>query len=205
LRRAALLVLCFGILLEAVTALFEFKPEVFLPSYLGPEDGLRLRLLRLARVSAVALPVLSLSFSGLVSRANPRSRAVRWGSVGMFYGTMGMPALLAAAGFTRLELRALLPLPADAILLGALSGAWLAREWARPVEMWGWVLIAFSMCAGLFMGLYAFDAPLLPSNFVGAYNDPVRRSIRLAHVGSILLGFSTIFLSRAAEKIGGKS
>jgi hypothetical protein len=202
LNRVILLVLCFGILLEAVMGLFEFKPQIFLPSYLGPEDGLRMRMLRLARVAAIALPVLTVLFAGLSSRADPHSRAVRWGGIGMLCGTIGMPALLAAAGFTRIELRALLPVPADAILFGTLCGLWLSREHAQPLEMWGWFLIALSMGAGLFMGLYAFDAPLVPPNLVGAYNDYGRRLIRLVHVGCILLGFSTIFFSRLREKSG---
>jgi hypothetical protein len=202
LNRVILLVLCFGILLEAVMGLFEFKPQIFLPSYIGPEDGLRMRMLRLARVAAIALPVLTVLFAGLSSRADPHSRAVRWGGIGMLCGTIGMPALLAAAGFTRIELRALLPVPADAILFGTLCGLWLSREHAQPLEMWGWFLIALSMGAGLFMGLYAFDTPLVPPNLVGAYNDSVRRLIRLVHVGCILLGFSTIFFSRLREKSG---
>ncbi|HEY2990688.1 MAG TPA: hypothetical protein VGL11_23435 [Candidatus Binatia bacterium] len=185
-------------------ASFEFRPEIFLPGYIGYEDELRMRLLRLARVAAFALPVLSLLFAGLASRANPQSGAVRWGGIGMLCGTVGMPVVLAAAGFTRVELRALLPLPADAIFFGALSGLWLSRRWAQRLETWGWFLIVLSMGAGLFMGLYAFDAPLLPADLIGAYNDPVRRSIRLAHVACILLGFSTIFISRTVEKIGWK-
>jgi hypothetical protein len=204
-NRVILLVFCFGIFLAAATGLFELKPQIFLPSYIGPEDGLRMRMLRLARVAAIALPVLTVLFAGLSSRADPHSRAVRWGGIGMLIGTIGMPAVLAAAGFTRIELRALLPVPADAILFGTLCGLWLSREHAQPLEMWGWFLIALSMGAGLLMGLYAFDAPLLPPNFAGAYNDYGRRLIRLAHVGCILLGFSTIFFSRAVEKRGVES
>lgn len=202
LNHVVLLVLCFGIFLEAVTGLFEFKPQVFLPSYIGPEDGLRMRMLRLARVAAIALPILTLLFAGLSSRANPHSRAVRWGGIGMLYGTIGMPAVLAAAGFTRIELRALLPLPADAILFGTLCGLWLSTQHALRLETCGWFLIALSMGAGLFMGLYAFDFQLLPPSFAGAYDDYGRRLIRLVHIGSILLGVSTIFFSRVKEKCG---
>jgi len=204
-NRVILLVFCFGIFLAAATGLFEFKPQIFLPSYIGPEDGLRMRMLRLARVAAIALPVLTVLFARLSSRADPHSRAVRWGGIGMLIGTIGMPAVLAAAGFTRIELRVLLPVPADAILFGTLCGLWLSRKHAQPLEMCGWFLIALSMGAGLLMGLYAFDAPLVPPNFAGAYNDYGRRLIRLAHVGCILLGFSAIFFSRAAEKRGFES
>ena len=205
LLRLILPVICFGILLEAVMGLFKFNPQIFLPTYIGPEDGLRLRMLRLAGVAAIALPLLTLFFQGLSARADPDSRAVRWGGIGMLYGTIGMPAVLAAAGFTRIELRALLPVPADAILFGTLCGLWLSRQHAHPLETWGWFLIALSMGAGLLMGLYAFEAPLLPPNLVGGYNDYPRRLIRLAHVYCILLGFSAIFFSRVLEKNGGKA
>ena len=197
---ALLIVLGCSIVLAAVTALFELEPEMFRPGYIGPDDGLRFRLLRLARISAVALPVLTFLFAGLASRADPRSRAARWGGSAMLWGTIGMPAILAAAGFTRIELRLLLPLPAGAIFSGTLCGLWLSKRHAQPSETWGWFLIALSMGAGLLMGLYAFDAPLLPADLAGAYNDSVRRLIRQAHVGCILLGFSTIFFCRNRER-----
>ena len=205
LNRVAFIVVCFGIFLAAAMGLFEFKPQIFLASYIGPEDGLRMRMLRLARAAAIALPVLTALFAGLSSRADANSRAVRWGGIGMLIGTIGMPAVLAAAGFTRIELRALLPVPADAILFGTLCGLWLSRVHARRLETCGWLLIALSMGAGLLMGLYAFDVPPLPPNFAGAYNDYGRRLIRLAHVGCILAGFSTIFFSRVMEQRGVES
>jgi hypothetical protein len=205
LNRVILLVLCFGILLEAVMGLFEFKPQIFLPSYIGPEDGLRMRMLRLARVAAIALPVLTVLFAGLSSRADPHSRAVRWGGIGMLWGTIGMPAVLAAAALTRVEIRFLLPFPAGAVFFGTLCGLRLSRRHALRLETWGWFLIAASMAAGLFMGLYAFDLPLLPMNPMGDYNDLLRRIVRHAHVAAILSGFALIFFSPRMKKRGVES
>ena len=205
LNHAIVSVLCLGIVLEATAALFRLNPQIFLPAYIGPEDGLRLRMLRLARVAAFALPVLALFFQGLSSRAYPHSRAVRWGRVGMLCGMIGIPAVLAAASFTHIELRALLPIPADAIFLGTICGLWLSTRHALRLETLGWSLIALSMGAGMLMGLYAFDLLLPPPDFIGGYNSSVRRLIRHTHSTCIILGLLSIFISRQAEKIGGEA
>jgi hypothetical protein len=204
-ERITFLLLAFTILLGAATALFFFAPQSFLPTDMGPADGLRWRLLRLARVSAIALPVLTLLFVRLSSRADPGSRAARWGGGAMSAGAVLMPAILAAAALTRVEVRFLLPLPAGAVFFGTLCGLRLSRRHALRLETWGWLLIAASMGAGLFMGLYAFDLPLLPVNPMGDYNDLSRRLVRHAHVAAILSGFPLIFFSRRTEKRGAES
>ena len=195
----------FGMLPIAVTALSFFAPEIFSPSYLGPADSLRWRLLRLARVSAIALPVLAFLFERLASRADPQSRAGRWGGVALQVGAAMMPIVLADAALTRVEIRFLLPFPAGAVFFGTLCGLSLSRQYALRSETLGWLLIAASMAAGLFMGLYAFDLPLLPVNPMGDYHDLVRRLVRHAHVAAILSGFALIFFSRRMEKRGVES
>ncbi len=72
--RLVLPVICLGMLLDVVMGLFTVNPEQFLPAYLGPEDGVRLRMLRLARAAAIALPVVALFYEGLAARG-PSSSA----------------------------------------------------------------------------------------------------------------------------------
>jgi hypothetical protein len=198
--RVVLLVFCFGMLLDTVMGLFAADPERFLPSYLGAEDGVRMRMLRLARAAVVALSLLTLLYQDLAARAGPGRRLVYWGQVALLVGAAGMPLVLGVAAFTTVEAKYLLPIPAQATFLGTLAGAWLAAAWARPLELWGWLLVAVSMGAGLLMGLYAFDGPLPAPAAIGAYNDYARRLTRLAHAYCIVLGLLSIFLARELEQ-----
>jgi hypothetical protein len=199
--RFLLATITFGMLLDALMGLFAASPEWFLPPSLGPEDGVRLRLLRLARAAAVALPVLALLSGGVggttIERA-PQGRA-RWGFVALTAGAAGMPLILTAAAMLLLEIKYLLPLPALAVFGGTLLATVLARRQARPLELWGWLLISTSLGAGLLMGLYAFDGPAPTPAFLGPYNDFPRRLSRLAHAYGIILGVISIFLARAQE------
>jgi hypothetical protein len=111
-----------------------------------------------------------------------------------------MPLTLATAAFTTVEVKYLLPIPAQATFLGVLAAVWLVRRWARPLELWGWSLIAVSMAAGLFMGLYAFDGPLPAPAWMGAYNDFPRRLVRLGHAYPIALGLIAVLLAREQDQ-----
>jgi len=179
-------------------ALFDAATVVYPPLSLGAADGLRIRLFRLARVAAVALPFLALFFSGLAARAG-NDRTSRRGAAAMLFGAAAMPCILAAAAFSRLEIRMLLPLPALAVVYAAVCGALLAWRHARAPELWGWRLVAASTAGGLVMGLYAFDAPFL-GNFAGAYDGALRTIIRGVHEGAIVLGMALIFLPRIREE-----
>ena len=175
--------------------LFDAAAVVYPTLSLGAGDGLRMRLFRLARIAAVALPLFAIFFSGLAARAGGGTRTARRGAAAMLFGAFVMPVVLAAAAFTRLEFRMLLPLPAMAVVYGATCAASLARPHAGLLELCGWRLIAASTAAGLIMGLYAFDAPFLP-DFAGPYDGLLRALIRRAHEGAIVSGMALIFLSR---------
>ena len=190
----ALALLFCGILFDAATLIFP-------PLSLGAADGLRMRLFRLARVAAVALPLLAFLFSGLAARIHNEISMVRRANGALLFGALAMPIVLAAAAFTRLEIRFLLPLPALAVVYGGVSASRLARDHAGPVELWGWRLVAVSTAAGLVMGLYAFEAPFF-GDFAGAYNGAVRSAVRAAHEAAIVLGIALILLSRAFESKG---
>ncbi len=182
-----------GILFDAATAAYP-------PLSLGAWDGLRMRLFRLARVAAVALPLLALFLSRLAARVGDDRPTARRAHRAMLFGAAAMPLLLAAAAFSHLEFRMLLPLPALAVVYAAVSAALLARG-ARPAELWGWRLVAASTAAGLVMGLYAFDAPVL-GNFAGAYDGALRTAIRVAHEAAIIAGMALICLCQVFVKKG---
>jgi hypothetical protein len=198
-QKVILATICLSMLLTAGVELIGTSPHLALGALAGAEDDLRLRLLRLAQVGATMLPALTLLHPGLMTKRKPHTGDLEWPLISLSVGTLGMPAILAAAAVTHTGVKFLLPIPAVAIFAGTASGLWLARRHARPLERWGWLLITVSMLGGLLMGLYAFDGPLPPPDFIGGYSNPVRRLIRLAHAFPIVLGVMGIVLSRELE------
>ncbi len=197
----ALPALCIGMLFAVVVGVLQSNPGIFI--FVGPQGGLRFRMLRLAQIASVALPLLTLLYEGLKAKASWDIRLARSGWTAMLCGMIGLPSILTVASLTHVEFRFFLPLPAVATFAGTLCGAWLARRQGRPLERWGWLVITLSMAAGLLMGVYAFDGPLPPPAFIGTYNNLVRRAIRLAHAYAIVVGFISILISRAKADIDG--
>ena len=137
-RRVVLAVFCLGMVLDIVMGLYASDPTDFLPRGIGPEDGVRQRMLRLARVAAIALPLTVLLFRDLSARSDSTSPWKWRGRLALMVGAAGMPAILAAACFFRLEIKYLLPIPALSTTAGVLIGFGVARKSARPLEQWGW-------------------------------------------------------------------
>ncbi len=182
-----------GLILEAIHGLALGNDAVL---NLGAADALPLRLLRLACMAAVALPLLAVLLDGLVRRAQPVGRTQYWSRVAIIIGTFGLPASLVAATFIDIRLKYLLPPFADALLIGVVLGWWQARRLAAPFEAWGWALLSASMTAGLLMGGYAFDGPLEPPRFLGEYIDVERQISRVIHVYTMVFGFVLIIAAR---------
>ncbi|MCC2669634.1 MAG: hypothetical protein K0Q72_2105, partial [Armatimonadetes bacterium] len=189
--RAALWTLVFGMTLDAGAAVVLLRPELF-PPHLGAEDGVRLRMLRLAGVAAIALPLQTILLQHLAGFP-PEKGAAKWGGPALAVGAAGMPLILTIAALGPLPLKYLLWLPADAVLFGAGVAVWLAFRNGTPLERWGWGLVLASMVVGQLMGGYAFDGPLPPPPAFGHYNDFVRRLSRLGHAYAILLGLLALF------------
>ncbi len=200
--RVALPVICLGMLLDAVMGLIAADPGRFLPAYLGDETGVRLRMLRLARAAAIALPVVALLYQGLSLHGASQSAWFRRGQIVLWIGVGSMSAILAVAGFTIIPIKYLLCVPATATFVGVCIAFLLAYRCARPLETWGWLLVAASMGAGLLMGLYAFDGPFPEPAFLGDYSDFPRRLSRLGHAYCIVFGLASVFLARSAEAGG---
>jgi hypothetical protein len=160
-----------------------------------------MRLFRLAQVAAVALPLLAVFLSNLAARFGDETGKVDRARRAMAFGAAAMPLVLTTAAFTRIELRMLLPLPALAVVYAAVSASLLAQHGAPRPEVWGWRLVAAGSAAGLIMGLYAFDAPLL-GNFAGPYDALARAAIRAAHEAAIVAGMTAISLSQVFSRKG---
>lgn len=190
-----LAIFLFGMAIDVASGLFAVDPSHFLPAYLGPQDGVRQRMLRLGRVAATALSLATLLFRDLCP-AGPASPLVRWSRIAVMTGTLGMPTVLTAACFINVDLKYLLAIPSLAMTSGVLIALVWARRRAAPLEQWGWLLIASSMNVGLLIGMYAFDGPLSAPEFIGGYNEFVRRLSRLGHAYCIVLGLLAILLAR---------
>ncbi len=195
--RIILPVVCFGMSLDFLAGLLPVMPDSWIVDHLGAADGVRMRMMRLARVAAIALSVLTLLYYGLLDRqSGERGRVTRSGGILMAMGAVGMPAILALASFTWLPVKYLLPLPATAAYLSACFGLYLASRRGNPLEWFGWGLIVASISIGMLMGFYAFDGPFHTPEFLGQYNDAPRRLSRVSHSYSIVLGMVSIFLAR---------
>ncbi|MEO8268845.1 MAG: hypothetical protein ABI557_03935, partial [Aureliella sp.] len=168
-------IVCFGMLLDFAAGLFEVLPEQFVLEHFGAADGVRLRMMRLARVAAIALSVLTLLYYSAPRHSTQHRHTNAWSVFALACGAIGMPVILAAACFTSLHWKYLLALPAAATLVGVYSALIFSLQRAKPLECWGWALIATSTSAGMLMGLYAFDGPLETPDFLGAYNETPRR------------------------------
>jgi hypothetical protein len=193
--RVALSVLAFGLLIDAASGPVLAGGELVLRSLLGPEDALPLRMLRLARAASLALPAFVLLYPDLCTVHN--GKLARAGRLALLIGTAGMAAVLASAALICKELKYLLPIPADAVLIGTAIGLALAWKQDRRVEAAGWALAGASMAVGLMVGGFAFDGPLPTPAFMGAYGDTTRSLTRLAHAYAVIQGLLIIFLSRA--------
>jgi hypothetical protein len=184
-----------GMALDVAGGLSAVNSGSWLPVDLGPEDGVRQRMVRLARVAATALSLLT-----LLDRGQPSAGAARpwdrWGRLGLIIGTVGMPTVLTAASFIALGLKYLLPIPALAMTGGVTVALVRAARTASRLEQYGWLLIVLSMGVGLVIGMYAFDGPLPTPAFVGAYNEFARRLIRLGHAYTIVFGLLAVLLAR---------
>jgi hypothetical protein len=96
--RRLLVIFCFGMLVLASVEFILVSPHPFLAIPLGPEDGIRLRMLRLAQAAGMVLPVLTYLHQGLAAKADAHNRAARWGQTSMRGGTILMAGALTAAG-----------------------------------------------------------------------------------------------------------
>jgi hypothetical protein len=190
-------IFCFGMALDTVLGFFALDPTHYIPEYLGRADGVRRRMLRLARAAAIALPTVLLLLREVAKQARP-SLWVQRARVGMWCGALGMPVVLILAALTWIPFKYLLPIPALAMFAGTALAFWLARSSASRLELFGWILIAISMGAGLFMGMYAFDGPMPAPGPFAEYNGFLRRISRLTHAYSIVLGLMSIFVARQA-------
>jgi hypothetical protein len=188
LERALLSVLGGGALIDLVL--------IAPPVALGALDALPLRMLRLADIATVALPALTVLHLPLAAAAPAGALGRRFGAPLMVLGSAGLPLILVLSATVLPIAKYLLWIPADAVLIGTVLSAGLARRGPR-LELFAWTLIAASMVLGLLMGGYAFDGPLPAPAPLAEYGALMRRLLRAGHSDAMTLSLLGIFASRA--------
>jgi hypothetical protein len=64
----------------------------------------------------------------------------------------------------------------------------------------GWSSLAVGVAVGLVMGLWSFDGPMRPPEWLGDYADTSRRLARLGHIAFIGLGLIDILIERELDR-----
>jgi hypothetical protein len=100
----------------AVVGLWSFGGPVEPPSGFETFDALPRRLVRLAHIAAIALPVLNLLYVPWIRRTRWTVRTQTWGCRLLLFGTLALPASLLAAAFWGPALYAL-PLPVTTLIV----------------------------------------------------------------------------------------
>ncbi|MBI4605353.1 MAG: hypothetical protein HY721_25600 [Planctomycetes bacterium] len=104
-----------GLVLGAVLGLWSFGGPLDPPAGLERHDGLPRRLLRLAHIALVALPALNLLYVPWLGRTGWSDRWRHAGAGLLLFGTLALPACLAAAAFWRPAL-VLTPAPVSSLI-----------------------------------------------------------------------------------------
>ena len=68
-----------------------------------------------------------------------------------------------------------------------------------------WTGMAVGAALGLIMGMWSFDRPLAPPNFIGDYTDTPRRLLRLGHIACFGIGILNLLLVQALLDSGNSS
>jgi len=88
-----------GLLGGAVLGIWSLGGPVPAPPALAAYDALPRRLLRLAHIALVALPLLNLLYVPWIERTGWSLRSRRWSCRCLLFGTVGLPATLGLAAF----------------------------------------------------------------------------------------------------------
>ncbi len=192
--RMILPVVTFGMFLDFATAILPLVPHDWIREHLGEIDGVRQRMLRLARVAAIALSVVTLLYFGIHRLPKDQPLGDRLGRVLMF-GAIGMPLILSFAAAFWLPIKYLLPIPATSVMIGVIAANWAASKTAHWLERFGWATILASISVGMLMGMYAFEGPFPTPAFLGEYRDLPRRLSWVSHSYAVVFGIVAIFLA----------
>ncbi len=120
-----LALLAFGLAGGLAMSLYAFRPIVAPPPSLDRYDDLPRRLLRLAHIAAIMLPLLNIAIGSWLDRLRLSMTAKRLSSALLLFGAIGLPATLALeACWTPAQSLHVSGVPAVAFCLGIFVTSW---------------------------------------------------------------------------------
>ncbi len=134
--RAGFVMISLGLLGGMLMSAYAFEPIVPVPASLDHYDDLPRRLLRLAHIAAIMLPLLNIVFGLVIDRLYLAVRTKQLASWLLIVGAVGLPITLALEALWA-PVRALhIPgVPASAFCVGVFilsTGALKTRRWSTP-------------------------------------------------------------------------
>lgn len=199
--RLILPVITFGMFLDFASAILPIVQSEWITKHLGELDSVQQRMLRLARVAAIALSVVTQLYFGIWRSPEEERNSDRWGMILMF-GAIGMPLVLSCAAVIWLPLKYLLPIPATSVVIGVIAANLAATKTSNWLERVGWLAILGSISMGMLMGMYAFEGPFPTPDFLGEYRQLPRRLSWVAHSYTVVFGIVAIFLAYKLRATG---
>lgn len=116
----------------AVLGIWSFGGPVSPPPGFQTVDALPRRLIRLAHIAWIALPILNLLYVSWIRESGLRPRTQKWGCGLLLFGTLGLPVGLATAAFWSPALY-VLPAPVTALTASVFLLAFgMIFTWRRP-------------------------------------------------------------------------
>lgn len=200
-RPLALGVLAIGLLAHLLAR------TVFAGTDLGGHTALPARLMRLAGVACIALPLLTLMVGelrlgpGALPPTGTTRSVVNWAERLALFGAALMPTVLLASALVAVDFKYLLAIPATAAWAAALACAWVAFQSRRVPELLMWSTLALSFSMGQLMGMYSFDGPLPTPAFIGSYEAEVRVALRWFHIATASGGVLGLWLTAGARRV----
>ena len=126
--RGGLIILSAGLLMGIAMSLYAFVPMVEVPAALDRYDDLPRRLLRLAHISAIMLPLINIVLGGWIDRLSMPARRREAASWALLVGAVGVPLALTA--------EALFPLARTVHLSGVPVAVFCGGVFAISLAAW---------------------------------------------------------------------
>jgi len=123
--------LALGAVTGLVLGLWSFDGPMAVPEWLGDYEDTSRRLARLGHIAFFGLGILNLLLARELPELRLRPRQRRLASLAMSFGNVFLPLTLFAAAVYR-PFKYLMPLPALAVMLAMILGAWGAMRVANP-------------------------------------------------------------------------
>jgi hypothetical protein len=117
-----------GILMGAIMGMYAFNGPLKPPKGHESYASLPRRLIRLAHIAFVALPLICIQYGAYIDSANLTEQWKQIGSLSMIISMIGVPTLLIGASFYNpIKYLEVVPVSAMFIALGVIAWGWISK------------------------------------------------------------------------------